>query len=328
MRSLPVLLLVALSAGCTYTVNMPVGTVQFVDDRAPARVRPVVRLDATPTAADPTLALHLARRFDAPVYEADETNEVAREVSFDPTRPIAFLFDALFGDGLALLSQPERLAGALTGVESTVVRSTRTRGAPRPTAQTREVVEPWKAGAVTIEVDKLVSRWVVADDSGVVRINLADEIGRLPTYPHDAVDVSVSASTATERDDQTFQLDAETARALYLHSVDMTPHASASPPDPFVTVRVDERLLVVEVANRGGGATAQLRATLQSPLPELDGRQMLFGAIAPGRQRAWFTELPFGGTTRYAEIPIRIVFSEGNGFPPPPIDATLRVLGE
>ena len=85
---------------------------------------------------------------------------------------------------------------------------------------------------------------------------------------------------------------------------------------------------MVEVANRGGGATAQLRAMLQSPLPALNGQQMLFGKIVPGRQRAWFTELPFDATTRYAEIPIRIVFTEGNGFPPPAVEATLRVLAE
>ena len=328
MRYLPGLLLAALTTGCTYTVNMPVGTVQFVDDKALGRAAPVVRLDATPTVSDPTLAVRLARRFDAPVYEADESDKVAREVNFDPTRPITFLFEALFGDGLAVLTQPERLAGALTGVESTVVGSTRVRGAARPTTQTREVVEPWKAGAVTIDIDKTVSRWVVADDAGLVRVNLADEIGRLPSYPRDPVEVTVSAATATERDDKAFRLDVDTARALYLQAVDMAPHVAGSPPDAFVTVRIDDRLLVVEVANRGGGATAQLRATLESPFPALNGRQMLFGRIQPGRQRAWFTELPFTDATRYAEIPIRIVFSEGNGFPPPPVEAMLRVVGE
>ena len=325
---LQALLFVALNTGCTYTVNMPAGTIQVVDDKAPVRVVPVVRLDATPTRVDPTLAIQLARRVHAPVYEADETDEVARQVNFDPTRPIAFLFEALFGDGLALLTQPERLAGALTGVESTVRGTTRVRSAPRPTAQTREVLEPWRAGAVTIDIDNVVSRWIVADDAGLVRVNFADEIARLPSYPRDGLNVTVSALTPGDRDDKTFRLDVDTARALYLQSVDMTPQASASPPDPAVTVRVDDGLLVVEVANRGGGTTAQLSGTLESPLPVLNGRQMLFGRIAPGRQRAWFTELPFPATTRYAEIPIRIVFSEGNGFAPKDVVATLRVVGE
>src|SRR5947207_7512724 len=156
MRYLPLILLLFLTPACTYTVNMPVGTVQFVDDKTPLRVAPLVHLEATPTSVDPTLAIQLARRLHAPIYEADETDEVATEMSFDPTRPIAFLFEALFGDGLAQLT-PERLAGALTGFEPTVRGKTRVRSAARPTAQTREVVEPWKAGAVTIDIDNIVS---------------------------------------------------------------------------------------------------------------------------------------------------------------------------
>jgi hypothetical protein len=324
MRYLPLLFLCVVS-GCTYTVNMPAGKVQFVDDKAPVRVAPMLTLAATPTATDPTLKVQLSRKLHAPVYEAEETDEVANEVSFDPTRPIVFLFDTLFGEGLRLLTQPERLAGALTGLESTVLGTKRVRSEPRRTSKTEEIVEPWKAGAVTIDIDHAVSRWVVADDAGTVSVNLADEIARLPTYPRDALNVAVSTATATERDEKAFRLDLATARALYLKGVDMSPHTPAAPPQTGVEVRVDGKLLVVEVTNRGAGATAQLRGTLQSPLAELNGREMLFGRISPGRQRAWFTELPFPEETRYAEIPIRIVFSELNGFVPPDVDATLTI---
>jgi len=107
----------------------------------------------------------------------------------------------------------------------------------------------------------------------------------------------------------------------------MSPHTPGAPPQTGVDVRVDGKLLVVEITNRGAGATAQLRGTLQSPLAELNGREMLFGRIPPGHQRAWFTELPFPEETRYAEIPIRIVFSELNGFAPQDVEATLTVAG-
>ncbi|PYO22578.1 MAG: hypothetical protein DMD85_11145 [Candidatus Rokuibacteriota bacterium] len=302
MRYLQLLLLCVVASGCTYTVNSPAGKVQFVDQKAPVRVAPVISLAATPTVTDPTLKIQVARKVQAPVYEAEETDEVATEVNFDPTRPIAFLFDTLFGEGLRLLTQPERLAGALTGL-------------------------PWKAGAVTIDIDNAVSRWIVADDAGVVSVNLADEIARLPTYPRDALNVAVSTATATERDEKAFRLDLDTARALYLKGVDMSPHTPGAPPQTGVDVRVDGKLLVVEITNRGAGATAQLRGTLQSPLAELNGREMLFGRIPPGHQRAWFTELPFPEETRYAEIPIRIVFSELNGFAPQDVEATLTVAG-
>ena len=108
----------------------------------------------------------------------------------------------------------------------------------------------------------------------------------------------------------------------------MSPYRPAVPAETVVDVRVDGKLLVVEITNRGAGSTAQLRGTLQSPLADLDGREMLFGSIPPGRQRAWFTELPFPEQTRYAEIPIHIVFSELNGFAPQSIDAKLIVGGD
>jgi hypothetical protein len=327
MRVLQLLVLCVVASGCAYTVNTPAGKVQFVDQKAPVRVAPVITLAATPTASDPTLKVQVDRKVQAPVYEADETDEIASEVNFDPTRPIAFLFDTLFGEGLRLLTQPERLAGALTGLESTVVGTKRVRSEPRRTSETKEIVEPWKAGAVTIDVDKTVSRWIVADDAGIVSVNLAEEIARLPTYPRDALNVAVSTATATDRDEKAFRLDVDTARALYLKGIDMSPYAPAAPPQTGVEVRVDGKLLVVEVTNSGAGATAQLRATLQSPLAELNGREMLFGRIPPGRQRAWFTELPFPEETRYAEIPIRIVFSELNGFAPQDVEATLTVSG-
>jgi hypothetical protein len=325
MRYLPVLLLLVLTPACTYTVNRPAGKVQFLDDKAPVRVAPVLILSATPTATDPTLTIRVARKVPAPVWEADETDEVLSEVSFDPTRPITFLFDALFGEGLTVFARPQRLAGALTGLESTMLGSRRLRSEARRTSQLREVVEPWKAGAVTIDIDNAVSRWIVADDTGVVTMNLADEIGRMPSYPRRALTVTVSAATATDRDARTFRLDLDTARALYLESVDMSPHTPGAPPEPLVTVRVDGRLLVVEVANRGAGATAQLRGTLETPLPGLQGREMLFGKILPGRQRAWFTELPFPETIRYAEFPIRIAFRERNGFAPRDVVVILTV---
>jgi hypothetical protein len=327
MRVLQLLVLCVVASGCAYTVNTPAGKVQFVDQKAPVRVAPVITLAATPTASDPTLKVQVDRKVQAPVYEADETDEIASEVNFDPTRPIVLLFDTLFGEGLRVLTQPERIVGALTGLESTVLGTRRVRSEPRRTSQTREIVEPWKAGAVTIDIDNAVSRWIVADDAGIVSINLADEIARLPTYPRDALNVAVSTATATDRDEKAFRLDLDTARALYLKGVDMSPHAPAAPPQTGVAVRVDGRLLVVEVTNHGAGATAQLRGTLQSPFAELNGREMLFGRIAPGGQRAWFTELPFPEETRYAEIPIRIVFSELNGFAPQDLDATLTVSG-
>jgi hypothetical protein len=327
MRYLPVLFLCIVTSACTYTVNTPAGKVQFVDQKTPDRVAPVLSLAATPTASDPTLKIQVARRLQAPVYEAEETDEVATEVNFDPTRPIALLFDTLFGEGLRVLMQPERLVGALTGLESTVLGTKRVRSEPRRTSQTREIVEPWKAGAVTIDIDNAVSRWIIADDAGIVSVNLADEIARLPTYPRDALNVAVSTATATDRDEKAFRLDLDTARALYLKGVDMSPYAPAAPPQTAVEVRVDGKLLVVEVTNSGAGATAQLRGTMQSPLAELNGREMLFGRIPPGRQRAWFTELPFPEETRYAEIPIRIVFSELNGFAPQDVEATLTVSG-
>jgi len=181
---------------------------------------------------------------------------------------------------------------------------------------------------VTIEIDDAVSRWVVADDSGVVTVNLADEVALLPSYPRDALTVKVSAATRTDRDEQTFRIDAETARALYLRGVDMSAHIPGALPEPSVTVRVEDGLLVVAIANHGGGATAQLRGTIESPLPALNGREMLFGKIAPGRERAWFTELPLPATTRYAEIPVRIVFSEQNGYAPQELTAVVTVLGD
>jgi len=141
-------------------------------------------------------------------------------------------------------------------------------------------------------------------------MNLAEEIGRMPTYPRDALTVTVSAATATDRDDKAFRLDLDTARALYLKAVDMSPHTPGAPPEALATVRVDGRLLVVEVDNRG-----------------LHGRELLFGKIPAGRQRAWFTELPFSDTTRYAEIPIRIVFRERNGFAPEDVAVILTVTG-
>ena len=327
IRYLPVLLLLILTPACTYTVNRPAGKVRSLDDKAPVRVAPVLILSATPTATDPTLTIQVARKVHAPVYEADERDEVVTEVNFDPTRPIAFLFDALFGEGLTVFARPQRLAGALTGLESTMLGNRRVGSEARRTSQLREVVEPWKAGAVTIDVDNAVSRWIVADDTGIVTMNLAEEIGRMPTYPRDALTVTVSAATATDRDDKAFRLDLDTARALYLKAVDMSPHTPGAPPEALATVRVDGRLLVVEVDNRGAGATAQLRGTLQSPLPDLHGRELLFGKIPAGRQRAWFTELPFPDTTRYAEIPIRIVFRERNGFAPEDVAVILTVTG-
>ena len=327
MRYLPLLFVCVVTSACTYTVNNPAGRVQFVDQSAPARVAPVLSLAATPTVNDPTLKVQVARKVQAPVYEAEESDEVATEVNFDPTRPIALLFDTLFGEGLRVLMQPERIVGAFTGLESTVLGTRRVRSEPRRTSQTQEIVEPWKAGAVTIDIDNAVSRWIVADDAGVVTLNLADEIARLPTYPRDALNVAVTTATATDREEKSFRLDLDTARALYLRGVDMSPVRPGAPPETVVDVRIDGKLLVVEIGNRGAGATAQLRATLQSPLPELNGREMLFGRISPGGQRAWFTELPFPEATRYAEIPIRIVFSELNGFAPRDVDATLTVSG-
>jgi hypothetical protein len=328
MRYLPVVLLVVVTPACTVTVNAPAGKVQFVDNNAAVRVAPIVRLASPPTADDPTLKVELAKTMHAPVYEADEADEVATEVSFDPTRPIAFLFDALFGDGLALLAQPEKLASALTGLDTTVLGTKRVRSESRRTAETREITTPWSAGAVTIDIDDAVSRWVVADDAGVVAVDFAEEVALLPTYPRDALTVKISAATKTDRDEQTFRLDRDTARALYLRGVDMSPHTPGAPPEPVVVVRVDDGLLVVEVTNRGSGATAQLRGTLESPLPALDGREMLFGKIAPGRERAWFTALPLPATTRYAEIPVRIVFSEQNGFAPQELTAVVTVGGD
>src|SRR5437762_2098801 len=159
MRYLQLLLLCVVASGCTHTVTWPAGKVQFVDQKATVRVAPVISLAATPTVTDPTLKIQVARKVQAPVYEAEETDEVATEVNFDPTRPIAFLFDTLFGEGLRLLTQPERLAGALTGLESTVLGTKRVRSEPRRTSETQEIVEPWKAGAVTFASTASCSSW-------------------------------------------------------------------------------------------------------------------------------------------------------------------------
>ena len=328
MRHLPVVLLAVIASMCASTVTAPAANVQVIDDTAPVQTAPLLRVTSMPTADDPMLEIELAKKTHAQVYETDGTNQVATEVNFDPTRPIAVLFDALFADGLSLLVRPEKLTGLLTRLETSVRGSKRVRSEGRRTAETRDVITPWSAGAVTIDIDDAVSRWVVANDAGVVSVNLADEIALLPTYPREAVTVTVSAATRTDRAEQTFRLDPATARALYLRGVDMSVHTPGAPAELVVTVRVDEGLLVVEVANHGAGATAQLRGTLESPLPDLNGREMLFGKVAPGRQRAWFTELPLPATTRYAEIPVRLVFSEQNGYAPQELTAVVMVMGD
>src|SRR5690349_173381 len=307
MRYLPVVLLAVLAPASVCTVTAAAGPAQIADDPAAVRVAPVLRITSIPTADDPTLNVELAKKLDAPIYEAAEPDALATEAKVDPTRPIAVLFDAIFTDGLSLLVRPEKFAGLLTRLETAMGGSKRITGERRRTGETREITTPWSAGAVTIEIDDAVSRWVVADDSGVVTVNLADEIALLPSYPRDALTVKVSAATRTDRDDHTFRIDAETARALYLRGVDMSAHIPGALPEPSVSVRVEDGLLVVAIANHGGGATAQLRGTIESPLPALNGLEMLFGMIAPGRERAWFTALPLPATTRYAEIPVRIV---------------------
>jgi hypothetical protein len=320
MRHLPVVLL-AVIASMASTVKASAANAQVVDDTAPVHTAPLLRVTSMPTADDPMLEIELAKKVHA-------QDQVATEVNFDPTRPIAVLFDALFADGLSLLVRPEKLTGLLTRLETSVRGSKRVRSEGRRTAETRDVITPWSAGAVTIDIDDAVSRWVVANDAGVVSVNLADEIALLPTYPREAVTVTVSAATRADRAEQTFRLDRATARALYLRGVDMSVHTPGAPAEPIVSVRVDDGLLVVEVANHGAGATAQLRGTLESPLPDLNGREMLFGKIAPGRQRAWFTELRLPATTRYAEIPVRLVFSEQNGYAPQELSAVVTVMGD
>ena len=85
--------------------------------------------------------------------------------------------------------------------------------------------------------------------------------------------------------------------------------------------------LIVEVTNRGKGETSQLKAVIGSPDRLLNGRELLFGKILPGKRRVWIepVNVPLLGESK--EVPIRIVFSEGNGYVPGDIEAKLTVKG-
>lgn len=80
----------------------------------------------------------------------------------------------------------------------------------------------------------------------------------------------------------------------------------------------------VTVENRGSGPLARLRAWTVAPhAPFLDGRELVFGTIAPGAKKSFTLELHPAGddvTPRRDEVTLR--FAEENGHAPP--DAAVR----
>jgi hypothetical protein len=119
------------------------------------------------------------------------------------------------------------------------------------------------------------------------------------------------------------------------NSVDMSESVPELAADPVATFSLEEGKtaleagattnLLVQVTNRGKGETSQLKAVIQSPNPLLNGRELLFGKILPGKHRVWVepVNVPLQAASR--EVPIRIVFSERNGYVPEDIPVRLAI---
>jgi hypothetical protein len=127
----------------------------------------------------------------------------------------------------------------------------------------------------------------------------------------------------------------EAARDLYAKSVDMspsTPDLAAYPVAIFAIAEGRTVLeagtptdLIVEVTNRGKGETSQLKAVTESPESALNGREFRFGKVQPGKRRVWIEPINIPLTAENKEAPIRIIFSERNGYVPEDIHARLAI---
>jgi len=93
----------------------------------------------------------------------------------------------------------------------------------------------------------------------------------------------------------------------------------------------------VRVTNRGQNTLYQLRGTTKSDYRLFDGRELVFGRLAPGETREWSTTLGVCDTDngrRSCDLPqdisnradgIRVEFEEANGHAPPPAELRTRV---
>ncbi|MCS6798754.1 MAG: S41 family peptidase [Myxococcota bacterium] len=95
--------------------------------------------------------------------------------------------------------------------------------------------------------------------------------------------------------------------------------------------------LRVRVTNRGRATLYQLRATTRSDFPLFEGRELVFGRLAPGESREWSTPLGVCKTEqdrRRCALPrdlpdradgIRIEFDEAHGHAPPPAEVRTEI---
>jgi len=183
-------LLCLLLAGCARTSGTR--TVEYLPNDAITTTRPLLRI--TPPAPDqPVLTVHVFQQVERPLYRREDTTR--QTYCWSPTDPAVALFTAVFFLPAAVVESDhpqfnglyEHLPKAALGQEPfnkhRILSTEELQGTGEPTGRTTTVETPLPEAVVEIVLPTGAPRQYVANDQGVLSLDLAALLAGLDVGP-------------------------------------------------------------------------------------------------------------------------------------------------
>ncbi len=207
----------------------------------------------------------------------------------------------------------------------------------RPTGNKDWKDVPFAKGLLKVEAFGK-EREYIADEQGMAIIDLVEAAKDWLEIP-DALSLKLSVEADGNRDETEFPLDGALLSALEAKTLEMASGSPRLAPYPVSEAEFvrnkdlefacgDSDSLLVKVTNKGKGANYQLKGQLHSENPLFDGRKLLFGKVSPGQTRKARYPFVIPETELTGEIPIRISFTEQNGYVPEDIILKVSIRGK
>jgi hypothetical protein len=333
---------------CSTTQIKPLHTLEVIPENQATAIRPLIKIVNTPSKANPLLKLELSKKVEGQIFKIQlkEEEKITKECNYKFKTQMASLFvhGVTFGVFLFLAplkeGETEKMARGLAGCDPNPNLNTEIKeikGEPEATGVLGTVNVPWSQGEVEIKINNKVEKKIIADLEGRVLVDLGGLLNQFEYLPNE-LDILLTAKIAEQSAKETLIIPPEISRELYAKSIDMLSAQVELPPYPVAKIFFEKTkgiidagssdLLVVEIKNEGKGTTSQLKARIESPDSLFNGKELFFGKIGVGQTRSWKEEVLIPLYSESKDIPIKVKFSEGNGFPPEDLETMVFIKGK
>ena len=337
---------------CTTTETRPLRILEVIPENQATAIRPLIKIVETPSKTNPLLKLALSKEVKGPVFriQVEEEKRITEECNYEFGRHLKNIAAHGITLGVVLVLAPFMKGGkgvyrefaGCARIGNFNVEKNETEGEPEATGTLGTVNIPWPQGEVEIKLDNVRDAWLVerkfiADREGKVLVDIGGLLNQFRYLPS-GLDILLTAKISEQSTEERLRVSPEISRKLFTKSIDMLSAEVELPPYPVAKVFFEKTRgifdagssdrFVVEIKNEGKGKTSQLKARLESPDPLFNNKELFFGQIGVGQTKSWREEVLIPLYYESKDIPIKIKFSEGNGFPPEDMGIMVSIKGQ